>query len=296
MSTTSATAAVQDTLELGWRRLAEATPQLRIQASRPEQWRRFYDRAAPHWEMLTAGVPGVGAHVAELARERGLMRPDERVIEVGCGAGNLALAMAERGARVTAVDESRGMIGVLEDRLRDRTEPNVAPVLGDWHRLRRDQAYDLAVACCLPDALRPDGLRRLEGLSRRHCLVVLGHGQDAFPLRRQIWRRVMDEPLPPTGRMLPFVVGALRSMGRQPHQLRLSWSSRLDVEADWARDFFLAYFTTLGRTGVRLREAIEHVIKPHLHDGRVQCQGRINLAAVWWRAVGSGAAQEAEDD
>ncbi|MCU0305833.1 MAG: hypothetical protein MUC56_17410, partial [Thermoanaerobaculales bacterium] len=64
----------------------------------------------------------------------------------------------------------------------------------------------------------------------------------------------------------------------------MSWPARLDVDADDARTFFEAYFSTLGCSGRRLRDTIEDVIEQHLRDGRVRCTGRIDLTAVWWRA------------
>jgi hypothetical protein len=159
--------------------------------------------------------------------------------------------------------------------------------------LRSERAFQLAAACCVPDALSPDGLCELDRLSCRHCLVVLGDGNDVFPLRRRIWRRAMTEPLPPKGWLPPFVTGALEAMGRQPCRARLNWPARLDVDADDARAFFEAYFSTLGCAGLRLREAIEDVISPHLRDGRVRCTGTVELVAVWWRAGGPKAADEA---
>jgi SAM-dependent methyltransferase len=276
--------------ELRWRQLAGASPQLRAQATDPGRWRMLYDRVAPLWDVLSAGVEGTGGRIAALARQRRLLRPEDRVLEVGCGTGSLALAMAEQGALVTAIDQSPGMIRVLRGKLPGTPRPGVVAAVADWHRLRPTRSFQLAAACCVPDALSPAGLRELDLLSCRHCLVVLGHGGDAFPLRRQIWLRAMTEPLPPTGRLLPLVIGALGAMGRQPRRTRLSWPAWLDVDADDARVFFDAYFSTIGCTGVRLREAIEDVIGSYVHDGRVRCPGTIDLVAVWWRAGGPGAA------
>ena len=42
---------------------------------------------------------------------------DEDVLDVGCGAGAHALALVQRGARVTGVDSSRGMLDIAAERL-----------------------------------------------------------------------------------------------------------------------------------------------------------------------------------
>lgn len=41
-------------------------------------------------------------------------RPGDQVVDLGCGSGQLSIPLAERGARVLAVDVSRAMIGRLE--------------------------------------------------------------------------------------------------------------------------------------------------------------------------------------
>lgn len=284
MSSALAPDAATADCRLRWQCLAEASPQLRTQAADPSRWSRFYDRVAPLWDAVTAGVDGLGHRIAAVAREREVLRPNDDVVEVGCGTGGLALAMVEHGARVTAVDASTGMIGVLREKLRTAEGPDVSTAVADWRRLPSERRYQLAAACCVPDTLSPDGLQRLDRLSRRHCLLVLGHGTDVFPLRRRIWRRAMDEPLPPTGQLLPFVMSTLETMGRRPRRASLSWPAQLDVAADDVRAFFEAYFLTLGCTGDDLDRGIHESIARHVRNGRVRCSGMVNLTAVWWRA------------
>ena len=42
------------------------------------------------------------------------VQPGQCVLEIGCGTGTLSLLMAERGARVTAIDASLGMLAEAE--------------------------------------------------------------------------------------------------------------------------------------------------------------------------------------
>jgi ubiquinone/menaquinone biosynthesis C-methylase UbiE len=64
---------------------------------------RLEIRTATGLEKVTAAVIAAAA-----------VRPGYRVIDLGCGSGQVALALAERGARVLAVDSSQAMLNRLK--------------------------------------------------------------------------------------------------------------------------------------------------------------------------------------
>ena len=64
----------------------------------------------------SARLAGVTAAVLEAAA----VSPDDRVIDLGCGTGQVSLPLAMNGARVLAVDVSPGMIGRLQSQARQR--------------------------------------------------------------------------------------------------------------------------------------------------------------------------------
>jgi SAM-dependent methyltransferase len=54
--------------------------------------------------------------VAELVVDRAAPRAGERVLDLGCGTGNAAIAAARRGASVTGVDPAERLLGVARER------------------------------------------------------------------------------------------------------------------------------------------------------------------------------------
>lgn len=96
-------------------------------AERREWIREYFDRTAVDaWARLTSDAP-VGRIRASVRAGRDRMRalllarlPDDctglRVLDAGCGAGQIAMALARRGATVTAVDLSPTLVALAQER------------------------------------------------------------------------------------------------------------------------------------------------------------------------------------
>jgi demethylmenaquinone methyltransferase / 2-methoxy-6-polyprenyl-1,4-benzoquinol methylase len=92
----------------------------------PEGVRKMFDRIAPVYDamnrLMTAGLD------RRWRRETaaGVVRPGDRVLDVCCGTGDLALAAAEVGGKITGLDFSEAML----ERARAK-EPAIEWVSGD---------------------------------------------------------------------------------------------------------------------------------------------------------------------
>lgn len=109
----------------------------------------YFQRQAAFWADVYRRDDVFG-RIHQRRRQRALalidrlrLAPGSRVLEVGCGAGLLTVALAERKCRVTALDSAQAML----DQARGRLEAaglghRVDTQLGDVH------ALDLGDACC----------------------------------------------------------------------------------------------------------------------------------------------------
>jgi ubiquinone/menaquinone biosynthesis C-methylase UbiE len=143
---------------------------------------------------------------------------DARVLEIGFGAGRTAIALAQRGLRVTGIDTHEAMVELSSERVaRYGLASRIELRQGDAHALEApDGAFDLVVALgVLPWVERP-------GLCVREMARVTrlgGHVIASVNNRRQL-NRVLDPRLNPI--LEPAKKGALRAIRR----------SRGDTRAD----------------------------------------------------------------
>jgi SAM-dependent methyltransferase len=71
-----------------------------------------FDAAAPSYAALWSDTPNGRAQREQVWRAIGaLFRPGDRVLDLGCGTGDDALHLEQRGVQVTGIDASRAMVG-----------------------------------------------------------------------------------------------------------------------------------------------------------------------------------------
>ena len=91
--------------------------------------RRFWDKAAQAYQekhgrrlAATAAAWGVWRVPEDRIRALGDVR-GSRALELGCGAAQWSVALANRGARVTGIDVSAKQLGLARRHINDRAEP-----------------------------------------------------------------------------------------------------------------------------------------------------------------------------
>lgn len=76
---------------------------------------KFWDRAAKKY--AASAISDVGGYERTLERTRGLLRPQFKVLEMGCGTGSTALRLAGDVQSYLATDISASMIEIAQEKL-----------------------------------------------------------------------------------------------------------------------------------------------------------------------------------
>lgn len=130
--------------------------------------KRDFDAAAATWDENPARARlahDVGRAVLEAVKPG----PDCTVLDFGCGTGLLTLAIQPHVRSVTAVDSSRGMLDVLDAKIRNQNLPNVRTLPVDLEKGDKIAGtFDLVVSSMTFHHIRDPGilLERLAGLLR----------------------------------------------------------------------------------------------------------------------------------
>ncbi len=144
--------------------------------------RAYWNKRAPAFARHAGESPYAGAFLRLLH-----LRPDWTVLDVGCGAGTLALPLALLVKEVTAIDLSDAMISLLRDQCREQGISNIrTEVLGwedDWDRAGIG-GHDVAIASrsLVPDDLRA-ALTKLDQRARRAVYISSPVGDGPFDRR-----------------------------------------------------------------------------------------------------------------
>ena len=137
------------------------------------------DDAARYWDRIAARyarrpVADEAAYARTLARARAWLKPGDRALEVGCGTGATALALAESGAAIHATDVSGEMIAIARARPEARAAAGVTFAQAALSDPGVDGPWDAVLAFNFLQ-LAPDlglTLTRIAGLVRPGGLLI----------------------------------------------------------------------------------------------------------------------------
>jgi len=187
--------------------------------------RRFFRRWSPLYDLFALPIAGV----YEAAARRAVPRPGTRVLDLCTGTGEMALRLARRGGRVTAVDVTPAMLGRAVAKAAGRRRPrgSLAFLLMDARHLAfADGAFETVVLSFalhdMPERVRRQVLAEAARLARE-AVVVLDYAPPSQGLLRRLVLAFLG--LFETPYLRPFarqggVGGALAATGLAPTEVR----------------------------------------------------------------------------
>ena len=163
-----------DVEEIDWNQAWKESKAKRTSGPRDN---RFWDRRAPSFAKHTTETVYPGAFLEIMAP-----RPRWSVLDMACGGGTLALPLARRVRRITAVDFSDRMLDILNGKCEEERITNIRAVNARWEDNWKDMGIGLHDVAIASRSLVVDDLRaailKLEASARERVYIstIVGDG------------------------------------------------------------------------------------------------------------------------
>jgi len=205
-----------------WREYWEWAAQQRRKDRGPMQ-SGFWDRMAGRYsekDPADREEPRLDA-AFDLIESTGLGLAGAEVLDIGAGTGSLAIPLARRGARVTAVDFSAGMLKQLEERAAREGVSIARTIHASWDEIDLDAEglrgqFNLVIASMTPAVRRPVTFSLMQEAAKELCYYKGWVNREWDPAFYELYRLLFDEEFPVNSHGLSFPLVDLYLKGYRP--------------------------------------------------------------------------------
>jgi SAM-dependent methyltransferase len=204
----------------------------------------------------------------ELLRQKDLLFEGMKVLEIGCGTGLLAMALAKKGACVTALDFSQGMLDRFAERLTPDLSGRITILSEDWHQLDiqkkgREKQFDLVIAFMSPGVATADAFFKMMACSKNGCAVRGWAARRQHAILIDLWKKIMGTALDDKPQSILYKINLLFSMGLFPDIVfdTIEWEQKIGLEQEF--DNQMAFFS---KVSDKPRVQLEKIIREHLES------------------------------
>ncbi len=233
--------------------------------STPEYW----DNASTHYDKNKKEIKArrLGRIISAFKRNN-LLFDNMKVLEIGCGTGMLAMELARLGARITALDFSRGMLERFQEDMTSDIENRITIFHEDWHKTdvkkrNWENEFDLVIAFMSPGVATPESFFKMMSCSRKGCAMQGWAAKKPHPILSDLWKMIKKTPLEDKPQSILYKINLLFSMGYFPEISfhTIEWEQKSAVEEELEKQ--TVFFKKMSK---KSEEELENIIRPYLES------------------------------
>jgi SAM-dependent methyltransferase len=192
-----------------------------------------------------------------------------KVLEIGCGTGLLAMALAKQGAKVTALDFSKGMLEKFKQDIPPEIEKNITILLEDWHTVDLEKngwvkQFDLVIAFMSPGVANPEAFFKMMKCSKNGCAIRGWAAKRNHPIITALWKKIMGTELEDKPQSVLYKLNLLFSLGYFPEITfdTIEWEQEITLQEELDRQ--LSFFRKISDD--KSDTQLESIIRPYLES------------------------------
>lgn len=221
-------------------------------------------------------------------REAGLLFDGMTVLDIGCGTGDLALGLAEAGARVTALDFSPGMLERFENAIPADLKDRLALRCEDWHEVDIEASgwenrFDLVLGFMAPALSSVRSFQKMMACGKNGFAIRGWADKKPDPVMAALWEKIMDRPLDDRPQSILYKINLLFAMKVFPDIWfdKMEWDQSATLDQEIQNQ--AAFFQKVGSLPeTETRQIIISYLKTIEKKGRIsRIQQGITATVIW---------------
>lgn len=201
-------------------------------------------------------------------KQNKLLYKDMKVLDIGCGTGMIAIELAKQGAKVTALDFSKGMLGKFQKDITPDIKNNISILYEDWHKIDIEskgwkKRFDLVIAFMSPGVASPKAFFNMMNCSKKGCAIRGWAAKRNHPILSELWEKIMQSPLEDKPQSILYKINLLFSLGVFPEITfdSIEWDQATTVSEEFAQQ--MAFFKKVSK---KSHAELEKIIYPYLES------------------------------
>lgn len=165
--------------------------------------------------------------------EFGVNFNNKDILDIGCGSGVYALALAKRSRSVTGVDSSQAMLSIFNSVCEEKHIVNAKCFKSEWADVKDEninKKYDIAIASMTAAVRDEKEVVKMSLAAREFCIYIGWAGERRNKLMEKVYEHHGIKYLPPQG--AETVIKSLESIGQKYEVIYLydAWFKTLTTE------------------------------------------------------------------